>query len=73
MPPAAPALFLMGVGPLARWKRAELPELAVRLRWALAVSLVLGLSPLLFGDWSGMVGFGLALALWIVISALLSA
>src|SRR5687767_14598768 len=73
VPLMAPALFLMGIGPLARWKRAELPELAVRLRWALAVSLVLGfLSPLLFGDWSGMVGFGLALALWIVISALLT-
>ena len=38
----APALFLMGVGPLARWKHASLPELAVRLRWALAVSLALG-------------------------------
>jgi cytochrome c-type biogenesis protein CcmF len=73
VPLMAPALFLMGVGPLARWKQAELPALAVRLRWALAVSLVLGfLSPLLFGDWSGMVGFGLALALWIVISALLT-
>ena len=65
----APALFLMGVGPLARWKRASLPELAVRLRWAFGVSLVLGfLSPFLFGDWSALVGFGLALALWIVLS-----
>ncbi|HJV11707.1 MAG TPA: heme lyase CcmF/NrfE family subunit [Burkholderiales bacterium] len=73
VPLMAPALFLMGVGPLARWKRAELPALAVRLRWALAVSLLLGfLSPLLFGNWSGVVGFGLALALWIVISALLT-
>jgi cytochrome c-type biogenesis protein CcmF len=73
VPLMAPALFLMGVGPLARWKRAELPALALRLRWALGVSLVLGfLSPLIFGDWSGMVGFGLALALWIVITALLT-
>ena len=73
VPLMAPALFLMGIGPLARWKRAELPALAVRLRWALAVSLVLGfVSPLLFGNWSGMVGFGLALALWIVISAVLT-
>src|SRR5687768_3042833 len=73
VPLMAPALFLMGIGPLARWKRAELPELAVRLRWALGVSLVLGfLSPLLFGNWSGMVGFGLALALWVVITALLT-
>ena len=70
VPLMAPALFLMGVGPLARWKRASVPELAVRLRWALAISLVLGfLSPFLFGDWSALVGFGLALALWIVVTA----
>ena len=73
VPLVAPALFLMGVGPLARWKRTQLPELAVRLRWALAVSLALGfLSPFLFGNWSAMVGFGLALAAWIVLSALLT-
>jgi cytochrome c-type biogenesis protein CcmF len=73
VPLLAPALFLMGVGPLARWKRASLPELAVRLRWALAVSLALGLLlPLLFGDWRAMVGFGLALAIWIMASALLT-
>ena len=70
VPLMAPALFLMGVGPLARWKRASVPELAVRLRWALAISLVLGfLSPFLFGDWSALVGFGLALAVWIVVTA----
>ncbi|HEV2432306.1 MAG TPA: heme lyase CcmF/NrfE family subunit [Burkholderiales bacterium] len=73
VPLVAPALFLMGVGPLARWKRASLPELAVRLRWALAVSLALGLLlPLAFGDWRAMVGFGLALALWIVVTAVMS-
>src|SRR5918994_1006897 len=72
-PLMAPALFLMGIGPLARWKRASLPEIAVLARWALAISLILGfLSPFLFGDWSGMVGFGLALAVWIVLSALLT-
>jgi cytochrome c-type biogenesis protein CcmF len=73
VPLLAPALFLMGIGPLARWKRASLPELAVRLRWALAVSFALGLAlPLAFGDWRPMVGFGLALALWVVITALLT-
>ena len=73
VPLMAPALFLMGVGPLARWKQASLPELAVRLRWALGVSLALGfLSPLLFGNWSGMVGFGMELAIWIVLTALLT-
>jgi len=73
VPLMAPALFLMGVGPLARWKRASVPELAVLLRWALAVSLALGLLlPLAMGTWHAMVGFGLALAIWIVLTALLS-
>jgi cytochrome c-type biogenesis protein CcmF len=63
----------MGVGPLARWKRTSLPELAVLLRWALAISLALGLLlPLTMGKWSAMVGFGLALAIWIVITGLIS-
>jgi len=73
VPIMAPALFLMGVGPLARWKRASLPELAVQLRWALGVSVVLGLLlPLAFGRWSALVGLGLALALWIVATSLLT-
>ncbi|HEX6266861.1 MAG TPA: heme lyase CcmF/NrfE family subunit [Burkholderiales bacterium] len=72
-PVMAPALFLMGVGPLARWKRASLPELAVLLRWALAVSLALGLVlPFALGEWSALVGFGLFLAVWIVVTAVLS-
>src|SRR5437588_746555 len=69
----APALFLMGVGPLARWKHASLPELAVLLRWALAVSLAVGLVlPLAFGEWHALTGFALALAIWIVATALIS-
>src|SRR5687767_8604700 len=73
VPLMAPALFLMGVGPLARWKRTSLPELAVLLRWALGVSIVLGLLlPFAFGAWHALVGFGLSLAIWIVLTALLS-
>jgi cytochrome c-type biogenesis protein CcmF len=73
VPIMAPALFLMGVGPLARWKRASLPELVVLLRWALGVSLAAGLLlPFAFGQWHALVGFGLALAVWIVVTALLS-
>jgi cytochrome c-type biogenesis protein CcmF len=63
----------MGIGPLARWKQASLPELAVLLRWALAVSLVLGLLlPFAMGTWKPMVGFGLVLALFIFASSLVS-
>ena len=39
-PLMAPAVFLMAIGPVASWKRAALPELWVRLRWALAVAVV---------------------------------
>src|SRR5207302_3368816 len=73
VPLMAPALFLMGVGPLARWKRTSLPELAVLLRWALGVSLALGLAlPFALGRWSALVGFGLALAVWVALSAFLA-
>ena len=66
VPLMAPALFLMGVGPLARWKQAGVPELAVRLRWALAVSFAAAIVvPLAMGGWSTMVGFGMLLAAWI--------
>src|SRR4030081_73148 len=34
VPLMAPAAFLIGFGPIARWKHAKIPELAVRLRWA---------------------------------------
>ena len=58
----APAVFLMGIGPLARWKKADLPDLAVRLRWAFAVSVVCAaLLPFVLGRWSLMVSLGLLL------------
>ncbi len=67
VPLMTPALFLMGVGPLARWKEASVPELAVRLKWALIVSLATALLlPFTLGKWTPLVSFGLALALWIV-------
>jgi cytochrome c-type biogenesis protein CcmF len=66
VPLMAPALFLMGIAPLARWKQASLPELAVRLRWALAVSFAAAIIvPLAMGHWSCMVGFAVLLAAWI--------
>src|SRR5204862_1107616 len=65
-PLMAPAVFLMGVGPLARWTRTPLPELVARLRWALGVAAATALvAPLLLGRWSLLVAFGLFLAFWI--------
>jgi cytochrome c-type biogenesis protein CcmF len=73
VPLMAPAVFLMGIGPLARWKEASLPELAVRLRWALAVSVVTALIvPAVTGRWSPLVSFGLLLAFWVAATALVN-
>jgi len=67
VPLMAPALFLMGVGPIAKWKQASLPALAVQLRWAAAVSVVTALvAPFAMGRFTPLVGFGLLMAAWIV-------
>ncbi|MEJ8855328.1 heme lyase CcmF/NrfE family subunit [Variovorax robiniae] len=75
VPIMVPAIFLMGVGPVARWKRAALPELALRLRWALAASGVAALLlPLTLPAgqraWSALSTFALLLAAWAVASAI---
>jgi len=69
VPLMAPALFLMGIGPLARWKKANLPDIAARLRWALAASLIAALAiPFAMGRWSPLVAFGILLAAWVAAS-----
>jgi len=70
VPLMAPAMFLMGIGPIAKWKKASLPELATRLRWAFVISLVCGVGlPFVFGQWKPLVSLGLLLAVWIVTTA----
>jgi cytochrome c-type biogenesis protein CcmF len=67
----APVVFLMGVGPMARWKQAELPDLAVRLRWAAVVTvLATGLSAWIAERISFMSVLGMMLGWWIVASVL---
>ncbi len=66
VPLMAPALFLMGVGPMARWRASPLPDLARRLRWAAAASAVSAVvAPFALGTWTPMIGLGLLLAVWI--------
>jgi cytochrome c-type biogenesis protein CcmF len=73
VPLMTPLVFLMGVGPIARWKEAEVPDLWRRLRWALGVSVVTAvLLPLIGGTFKPLVSFGLLLALWIVTTAFVS-
>jgi cytochrome c-type biogenesis protein CcmF len=63
-PLMAPAVFLMGIGPLARWREARLPDLARRLRWALVASaLAAGVSIAAGGSLAS--SFGILLSAWV--------
>ncbi len=69
VPLMAPAAFLIGVGPIARWKQAKIPELAVRLRWAFALSFLMALLlPFVIGGWKWRVSLGLLLVFWIAVT-----
>ena len=69
VPLMAPLVFLMGVGPLTRWKQAELPELGHRLRWAAGVAVAAAIGAAwASGTFSAMSAFGLLMAFWIVAS-----
>ena len=71
VPLMAPAMFLIGVGPIARWKQAKLPELAVRLRWAFVISLISGVAiPFFIGGWQWRASLGILLSIWIVVTVL---
>ncbi|HKV34596.1 MAG TPA: heme lyase CcmF/NrfE family subunit [Pyrinomonadaceae bacterium] len=73
VPLMAPAMFLMGIGPVARWKKADLPELAKRLRWAFVVSVLSAVTlPFVLGGWKWLVSLGLLLAIWIVATVLVN-
>jgi cytochrome c-type biogenesis protein CcmF len=72
VPLMAPLVFLMGVGPVARWKGAALPDLWTRLKWALVISLLVGAALPFVGatdrglPWSPMAAFGYWMAAWIL-------
>jgi cytochrome c-type biogenesis protein CcmF len=73
VPLMTPAIFLMGIGPLAQWKKASVPDLAMRLRWAFAVSAATAVAlPFVLGKWTPLISLGLLLALWIVTTAVLN-
>jgi cytochrome c-type biogenesis protein CcmF len=66
-PLMAPLVFLMGVGPVAAWRKAQLPDLWTRLQWALYVALASAVVvPFAMGQWKPLVALGIALAAWIV-------
>jgi cytochrome c-type biogenesis protein CcmF len=73
VPLMTPAVFLMGIGPIAQWKKANLPELAMRLRWAFGASVVTALLlPFVLGKWTPLLSLGLLLALWVVTTSVIN-
>ncbi|MDR0247085.1 MAG: heme lyase CcmF/NrfE family subunit [Burkholderiales bacterium] len=75
VPLMAPLVFLMGVGAVARWKEATLPDLWVRLRWAMVITIVAAVAmPFILGRTSptsvALLALGFAMAFWIVTSSL---
>jgi cytochrome c-type biogenesis protein CcmF len=74
VPLMAPLVFLMGSGPIARWKQASLLDLWSRLRWALGVAVATALVlPAAAGRWSPFVSLGLGLAAWILAATVVGA
>jgi cytochrome c-type biogenesis protein CcmF len=69
VPLMVPTIFLMGVGPMARWKETSVPDLASRLKWAAGVTVVMALlTGWLAGSIHLLASLGLLMAYWIVSS-----
>ena len=72
VPLMVPLVMMMGLGPVARWKKASLPDIWMRVRWALAASMVIAiLLPLVMGEWTPIVGLGILLAAWVITTGFL--
>jgi cytochrome c-type biogenesis protein CcmF len=73
VPIMAPTVFLMGIGPIARWKKTTLPEIWILVRWAFVISLVLAICSLAVSSHrSWLASMGLFLAFWIVLTTVVS-
>ena len=79
LPLMSPLMFLMGIGPISKWKKTTLPELAVRLRWAFGISVITAIVvPLAMsaqtgiGTFSPLASFGILCAMWIASTAITS-
>ena len=80
-PLMAPAAFLMGVGPLSRWRDTPVPDLAKRLKWAFAVAVVAAIV-VVFTSGRGTAGgsalgalafaIGIFLGLWLIAASVVA-
>jgi cytochrome c-type biogenesis protein CcmF len=66
-PLMAPALFLIGLGPIAAWREASLPNIWQRVKWAFGVAVASALLlPFVLGKWTPLISLGLLFAMWII-------
>jgi len=73
VPVMTPLLFLMGIGPFARWKQASIADIARTTRWAFASAVVVAIAlPLIYGSWTPLAALGILLAAWIMASGALN-
>ncbi len=67
-----PGIFLMGLGPLAKWNKASLPEIGARLRVAAVISVVSALLvPSVMGKLTLMAAVGVFLGIWVMSTSLI--
>lgn len=72
VPLMTPLVLMMGLGPIARWKQASVPDIWTRIRWALGASVVIAiLLPLVMGKLTPLIALGIFLAFWVFTTALL--
>jgi cytochrome c-type biogenesis protein CcmF len=68
----APGLFLMGLGPLAKWKKASLPEIGTRLQLAAVISVISALLvPFVMGKLTLMAAVGVFMGIWVASTTLI--
>jgi cytochrome c-type biogenesis protein CcmF len=74
-PLMAPAAFLMGIGPISRWRESPLPQLAARLKWAfgiaVAAAVLITVTSGRLGSQTSVLGglgfaIGIFLGLWLI-------
>ncbi len=67
-PLLVPTVFLMVPGSVARWRDANVREIAYKLRWTFAGAVALAvLLPFVLGGWSIGAAFGLFLGCWVAL------
>jgi cytochrome c-type biogenesis protein CcmF len=71
VPIMVPLLLLIAAGPIARWKHADLKQIALRLRVAAVIALCAGIGlPFLAGTWTPLIAIGLLTAAWIAAASI---